>query len=60
METNEPSDPVAIASLGSDRVVLEAHDLPDLVKEFELGARNNKAADRLIVVSLVRSPVAFP
>ena len=52
METNEPSDPVAIASLGSDRVVLEAHDLPDLVKEFELGARNNKAADRLIAASL--------
>jgi hypothetical protein len=36
VEANVSADPITIALLGSDGVVLETHDLADLLEELEL------------------------
>jgi hypothetical protein len=42
MENYEPFDPLLIRALGSPSVALEAHDLADLLQQFELGLGMNR------------------
>ena len=41
MEVDVPADPLRVTAFGSDRVMLEPHDLADLVHESELGVRHD-------------------
>jgi hypothetical protein len=41
MKMDLAADPVAIAALGGDGIVLEAHDFTHLVEQLELGIRDH-------------------